>query len=399
MGELGVTRNDCILFSTADWDEPYWTNKQHTANLLGQYGWRVLYVESVGLRSPKLSSKRDWGRLKRRLLRGVRCLAFGAPMRANGVWVLSPLVIPAAHRSAWLNKLNRWLLQYSLRRFCAQQKFSTPLVWTYHPYMLQAVDQLSYGALVYHCVDDLSAIPGIDAAAFDEAEIALLKKCDGAFVTNRTLMRKCSIHNGNTHYFPNVVEAEHFAQASNQSGLIPRCIQQIAKPRLVYHGVLSDFKIDLGLLLSVAKLQPAWQFVLIGQEREGQRDERLAALRSLPNVHLQGYVPYAQLPDYLRGMDVGMLPTLRNDYTKGMFPMKYYEYLAAGLPVVSTHLCAFDQSHPFIAFGDTPLEFIEAVQGQLRRGRLSEEEVACAVGENTWTRRMEKMLAIVGWSL
>lgn len=70
---------DCVMFSTADWDEPYWTNKQHTASLLASRGWRVLYVESVGFRSPKVGSGRDWARLWRRLWRGVQSLVLGPP--------------------------------------------------------------------------------------------------------------------------------------------------------------------------------------------------------------------------------------------------------------------------------------------------------------------------------
>jgi len=390
---------DCILFATADWDEPYWTNKQHCACTLAEHGWRVLYVESLGLRALKVGSKKDWRRLWHRLLRGIRCLIAGPQLRKNGIWVLSPLVIPAAHKRPLLGYLNRWILRSCLQRFIVRKKFKCPLIWTYHPYMQEVANALPRFCLVYHCVDDLSAIPGIDAAAFNVEEIKLLKKCDAVFTTSEMLNEKCLSHNKNTYFFPNVVDLQHFGLALRKNEAASLDVCNLATPRLVYHGVLSNFKLDLDLLLEVVEMHPEWQLVLIGQESEGQNDERIVRLRRKSNVTFVGYVAYQQLPTYLRGMDVGLLPTLRNSYTDSMFPMKYYEYLAAGLPVASTQLRAFGPDAQGITFGDSAEAFSEAVSAQLGRGRLTEDEVVRMIGDNTWDKRMEKMLAIIGVGL
>ena len=90
----------CVLFSTADWAAPYWTNKQHTAALLGKRGTQVLYIESVGLRAPSASSGKDWSRLGKRLVTGLRSLLMGPRHVQANVWVLSPLVIPFKHDHA-----------------------------------------------------------------------------------------------------------------------------------------------------------------------------------------------------------------------------------------------------------------------------------------------------------
>lgn len=401
--DIALAAQDCVLFSTADWDEPYWTNKQHTASILAARGWRILYVESVGFRSPKVGSGRDWARLWRRLWRGAQSLVLGAPRRAENVWVLSPLMVPAGHHLPFVRALNQALLRFSVTRFAKSRRFKTPVIWTYHPYMLDAIQTLPRGPLVYHCVDDIAEIPGVDVEAFRSAQQALLGRCEAVFTTAMSLKEVCLPFNRNTHCFGNVVDAAHFGGASfggapsggaPAEAPLPAELAAIPEPRLVYHGVLSDFKVDFPLLLQTAQARPHWQWIIIGEEREGQRSELLAQLARLPNVHLLGYRPYQVLPQYLRGMQVGVLPTLLNDYTRSMFPMKFYEYLAAGLPVVSTPLDFAKEPRAGLEVGGDLDGFIAAIEKQLARGKLSADEARAAVGENTWEARLDKMLAI-----
>lgn len=384
----------CILFATADWDEPYWTNKQHCANSLAELGTRVLYVESVGLRSPKAGSAKDWGRLWQRLRKGLSSLISGAVERAPGIFVLSPLLVPAGHRHPVTRALNRWLLKAAIARTAGQRHFRKPLIWTYHPFMLDAIEGMDTGSLLYHCVDDLAAVPGVDPEAFRAAERILLQRADVAFATAPSLAEHCRQHNAKTHFLPNVVDAEHFGRAL-EPGPIPEDLACIPEPRLCYHGVLSDFKIDFQLLIDAARMKPEWSWVFIGEEREGQKSPLVAELARLPNVHFLGYRPYAVLPDYLRGMQVGLLPSLINDYTRGMFPMKYYEYLAAGLPVAATPL-DFQRACPGgIASGAGPDDFVRALGDQLSGGRFSKEGASELIGDNTWGSRCLSMLVEV----
>lgn len=391
--DTAFAARDCVLFSTADWDEPYWTNKQHTASILAARGWRVLYVESVGFRSPKVGSGRDWARLWRRLWRGVQSLVLGPPRRAENIWVLSPLMVPAGHHLPFVRSLNQALLRFSVTRFAKSQRFRDPVVWTYHPYMLDAIATLPRGPLVYHCVDDIAAIPGVDVEAFRNAQQALVGRCEAVFTTAMSLKETCQPFNPNTHFFGNVVDEAHFGEARAEGALPPE-LAAIPEPRLVYHGVLSDFKVDFPLLLQTAQARPQWHWVIIGEEREGQRSELLAQLARLPNVHPLGYRSYQTLPRYMRGMQVGVLPTLLNEYTRSMFPMKFYEFLAAGLPVVSTPLDFAKEPRAGLEVGGDLEAFIAAIEKQLARGKLSADESRAAVGENTWERRLDKMLQI-----
>ncbi len=385
---------DCILFSTADWHTPYWTNKQHTARLLAKRGWRVLYVESVGLRSPSFASGRDWRRLFKRLLQGIKATLVGPEQVENNVWVLPPLMLPGKHHLPLIRAFNQGLLRLTITRFLKRNKFIKPLVWTYHPFMLEAIEGLETGPLVYHCVDDLAAVPGVDATAFNLEEIRLLKKCTAVFTTAESLKEKCLPYNANTHFLSNVVDAEHFGKAL-KPGPLPHDLENIPEPRLVYHGVLSDFKLDFELILQVARLHPEWQWVFIGEEREGQNNPTIGLLKRLTNVHFLGYRSYDVLPDYLRGMSVGLLPTLINDYTRSMFPMKFFEYLAAGLPVVSTPLAFTATQHDYLLIAKDTDELSCAIEKQIKCGRITSSEAERVVFNNTWRARMNAMMQIV----
>lgn len=383
---------NCILFSTADWDAPYWTNKQHTTKHLAQRDIKVLYVESVGLRAPKFSSGIDLTRIWRRLIRGVR----GVHQVEKNIWVVSPLVIPFKHQWQLISSINRWMLNSAITRFCKKQNFQDKetIIWTYHPYVLDYLDCKQYGSLVYHCVDDLSAIPGIDSEAFIKKEEDLLKSANVVFTTSKKLYEKCSAINKNTHDFPNVVDWEHFSQAFNP-GPDPDDLKDIPHPRLGYIGVLSDFKVDFELLLNIATEKPDWHIVLIGEEREGQHNATVQVLKEMQNVHFLGYKKYEELPNYMRGLDVGLLPTLINQYTDSMFPMKYFEYIAAGMRVISSRLKFCKDFECEIRISESQSDFCVHISECIAFGRLTRDKAFGVICQNTWQIRLQRMLAFL----
>lgn len=391
-----VPQGDCILFATADWDTPYWTNKQHTAAHLAKAGWRVLYVESVGLRAPKVGSGTDWRRMLKRVWRSLH----GPRQVGDRIWVYAPLVIPFKHNNPMVRAFNQGWLTRTIKKFIHQHGFHLPMVWTYHPYILETRAALNSnpttatGKLVYHCVDDLSAVPGIDAKAFAQEEKSLLHSANAVFTTSLTLAEKFQNHKHKVYNFSNVVDVEHFWQA-RKPGPIPDDLAQIQEPRLGYIGALSDFKVDFRLLLEVAKRNPQWSFVIIGEEREGQKDPLLIQLSHLNNVHMLGHRPYSELPRYLRGMSAGLLPTLVNPYTNSMFPMKFYEYLSAGIPVVTTRLkfteeCKLDTV--FVA--ENSYDFSNCIFKAINnKATLPSKEFL--ERHHSWDARLKKMLTIL----
>lgn len=328
---------DVVLLATADWDHPFWTNKQHVAMAMAQLGHRVLYVESVGLRPPRFEGQ-DLGRIWRRLRRGLK-----PPRRvAENIWVWSPLLIPAAH-SGWKRELNRRLFSFWLEVWRRVLRFKADLLWTYNPLsgLLITLPQSHYQQLVYHCVDDLAAQPCMPAALILQEEERLCRCSDQVFVTSLELLRTRSAFNARIRYDSNVADLDFFAQAREHRMPIASDLLALPEgPRLGFIGAVSAYKLDVDLLVELAKARPDCQIILIGRLGEGDPSTDLQRVESLPNVHFFGPRPYAELPCYLRGFDLALLPCPINDYTRSMFPMKFFEYMAAGVPIVSTELPA-----------------------------------------------------------
>ena len=386
-------KEDFIIFATADWDTPYWTNKQHMAREFSKFGHRVLYVESIGLRKPKVNSSADWKRIFFRLLRGL-CRPKNVDPR---IWILSPLVLPYSFKHSWIKKFNEWMMAIQIKSFTDKHKFINPYLWTYHPYILELNKRLKFtNKLIYHCVDDLSAIPRIDKKSFNIEEKNLLKKADFVFVTSQQLKKKCSKNNKKTYYFPNVVDYDHFSMAYSKRK-IPEDLKEIQKPRIVYIGAISEFKINFNLLYKVISKFDMYNFIFIGNEIEGQSNKIFKEILKLPNAHHLGYKSYLDLPTYLKEMQIGLLPILMNNYTKSMSPMKLMDYIAAGLPVVffGKNFLTENKISKKISFVNSVEDFSRAVKKYLKAGKIKEEEILKIIHDKTWRSRTAKILEII----
>jgi glycosyltransferase involved in cell wall biosynthesis len=382
-----------VFFSTADWCWPYWTNKQHIAARLGARGFRVLYVESTGLRLPGTNT-RDLVRIVRRLRRAM------SPIEQvqNNVWVLSPLTIPGLQRSSLAARFNDRQLLTGVKSWLRSVRSGEPIVWTYHPYMLRVAKEIDPKALIYHCVDNLGALPNIDSATFDAAERELIACSDRIFTTSPELRDRCgAVAPDRTYYFGNVTDLDHFA-AARRPGPIAADIAAIPQPRLGYVGVLSDFKTDFAVIETTARNHPNWHFVFIGDERAGQTSEAIARLKTRANVHFLGWKPYAELPSYLRAIDVALLPQLLNDYTRAMFPMKYFEYLAAGRPVVTTKLPALAEFSNLHREADGSDAFADAIASALSAPNIVPLDHP-ALRSHSWQARIDALLGSIAESI
>jgi glycosyltransferase involved in cell wall biosynthesis len=388
--ETGMNKEDIVLLSTADWDNPFWTNKQHMAVEFAARGHRVFYIDSLGLRRPS-ASRQDLGRIVRRLRRGLQT---PRQVRPN-LWVWSPVLLPL-HSLPSVRWLNRLLLQLGLGYWLHRLGLRRDWLWTYNPMTAQLLDTQTYGQVIYHCVDEIKAQPGMPVTALEQAERALVEQADVVFTTAPKLYASRKPWNSRTYYFPNVADFGHFSQALDAACVVPEDLARLSGPKLGFIGAISGYKVDFALLRELALQRPDWNIVLIGKIGEGEPMTDTKLLAGLPNLHLFGARPYASLPNYLRGFDVALLPSTVNEYTGSMFPMKFFEYLAAGKPVVSTDLPALAEYASVCALAQTPAEFSARIVDALA-GRCADLADRLGLARmHTYASRMDRMLLHIG---
>ncbi|MBJ7556458.1 glycosyltransferase, partial [Marinomonas spartinae] len=146
----------------------------------------------------------------------------------------------------------------------------------------------------------------------------------------------------------------------------------------------------------LAESNKSWQIVLIGKVGEGSPNDKIDSLDNIENIHFMGPRSYGSLACYLKAFDVAILPTLKNEYTKSMFPMKFFEYLMAGKNVVSTRLDSLTDYEEFYFPADTPEEFCASIKAVLQDdSKINNPAILEVLYKNTYEYRNKKMLEII----
>ena len=380
---------DIVVLATADWDHPLWTNKQHVAVSLVDEGCRVLYVESLGLRTAQATG-RDLKRIVQRLWRGVR-----PPRRVRRHhWVCSPLVIPGVTSGfgLWLNRLS---LSLSLGLSMGLIGFRRPWLWTYNHLTTTFLDFGSFSFKIYHAVDSVQEQPCMPRALIASQERHLCREVDQVFVTSPQLKRQLAPYSKNIRFDPNVADQAHFASAMDLPvSSIPADLLELSEPRIGFIGAVSSYKLDFSLIVTIARSHPSWNFVFIGPTGEGEPYTDTSLLDAEPNIYLLGSRSYGILPSYCAGFACGWLPLLLTPYTEAMFPMKFFEYMSAGLPVVATKIDALKEFSSVAWLCDArPEDFSKALTSCLA-GHGPEQSMRLAMAaQYTYKARTKRMLA------
>lgn len=383
-----------VIFSTADWDDKYWTNKQHTALALASLGCNVVYFESFGVRQPQLLERKDIQRSLKKLLNFTRQFIFGPKLGKMGVSVITPLQIPFGRGLSLIKILNNAIILLLLLRFVLPRFGKNYTIISYHPYLTR-FNKIWNGQLIYHCVDDLSSVPGVDSSSFNKYEHTFASSCDAIFITHKSLRRKFSNLEDKLYFWGNVVDYRHFSDGSRFPKMSFSTRQNKFCARVIYHGALSAYKIDIGLLSQLAELRRDVNFVIVGDFPTKRDEVYFKDLINKENVSFLGYVAYERLPSLLSDMDVGLLIQNRNTYTENMFSMKFFEYIAAGLPVVSTQLSFLPDVKGYLATGQSASELSKAINKMLSAGKIPLLERIDLIGSNTYEERTRKMLDVI----
>jgi UDP-galactopyranose mutase len=260
----------------------------------------------------------------------------------------------------------------------------TIVAWLYTPMALPLAEALAPDVVVYDCMDELSLFLGAPPELLSR-EASLIECADVMFTGGPSLFRAKQDRHPNVHCFPSSVDAAHFrvqgrelAEPDDQAGL--------PHPRFGFYGVI-DERLDLPLLEFIAKAHPEWQIVLVGPIVKIDP----ASLPQRENIHYLGQRSYQELPRYLAGWDVCLLPFARNDATRFISPTKTLEYMAAELPIVSTPITDVAEPYGSIVYlGDTPAEFLAACEAALAAGPEERGDRAA---------KMRRVLAGTSWDV
>lgn len=357
-----------VCFSHLRWNF-VWQRPQHLMSRAAQ-GWRVYFFEEPVFEttssSPELKATRD----------------------DTGVTVITP-TLPASYGEREATSAQQTMLESVL----ARHPKSPVYFWYYTPLAIRFSYQCEPDLCVYDCMDELSAFKGAPAKtkAYEKMMFSL---ADLVFTGGRSLYEAKKLFHSSVFAFPSSVDRAHFAQARGAVNE-PSDQASIGRPRIGFFGVI-DERFDADLVASLADLKPDWQLVMVGPVVKIDPE----TLPRRPNIHWLGSKHYRDLPRYLSGWDAGVMPFAINEATRYISPTKTPEFLAAGLPVVSTPVrdVVVDWgAQQYVRIGDTAAavaEHLEQVMQQPREDWLArvDRKLATLSWNNTWTSMRSLML-------
>ncbi len=350
-----LKRSDLLCFSHLRWNFVY----QRPQHLMSRFARerRVFYFEEPVYDAPSQYNE-----------------IFDDP--ATGVCVVTPHIT-----SDTKNSIEP--LRHLLQIFMASMNIEDHVAWYYTPLSLQFSDHLKPELVVYDCMDELSLFK-FAPPALKDWEQKLFNKADLVFTGGMHLYEAKKKFHNNIHGVPSGIDVNHFIQA-RQLVQDPPDQVTIPHPRIGFYGVV-DERFNIELLISVADQKKAWHFIVIGPTAKIDP----ATLPKAPNIHFIGMRDYKELPAYLAGWDVAMMPFELNEATKFISPTKTPEFLAAGKPVVSTSI--HDVVHPYgdkklVSIADTPAEFIAAIEQYLSTER-----------SKNWIKDVDDLLKTMSWN-
>ena len=309
-------------------------------------------------------------------------------MEPHGHLLVVTPQLPASFNQTQVLAAQRSLLS----QLIASEHIEHYVLWYYTPQALRFSDHLKPDAVVYDCMDELSAFKNADPR-LPQLERELMRRADVVFTGGQSLYEAKQHQHPNIHALPSSVDVDHFATAR-------RCKEEpadqagIPHPRLGFFGVL-DERLDIELLQGIADARPEWQLVMIGPVVKIDPND----LPKRPNIHYLGPKSYTELPRYIAGWDVALLLFARNEATRFISPTKTPEYLAAGKPVVSTSIR--DVVTPYgdkalVRIADAVPDFVKACEGALtERPEKRRAEADAFLSNMSWDRTWGKTAMLI----
>lgn len=370
--------NDLIVFGE-DWGALPSSTQHLIKQLLKNR--KVVWINSIGLRTPKLSLKdikRAWQKITR--ASGGNLGEENKQKLPDNLTVIHPKTIPVP-KSGLARQLARYLLKKQILKVTHRLGLSKPILWTSLPTAVDMIGHLNEHKSLYYCGDDFSALAGVDHQTVAKRESELVQKADLILTASETLRQKFPA--SKTHTLTHGVDYELFADPLNKATDFPENNRPVAG----FYGSISEW-FDVELMVQTIQKMPEWNFVFVGKV-----EINVVELSALSNVYFLGPKPHQSLPQYSQHWQVSLLPFLDNEQIRACNPLKLKEYLAAGTPIVSTYFKAIDEYKDYISVISTPGEMVAAIKKS--KERHNPQAMRAAVYQESWQAKSEQVSKLI----
>lgn len=384
VGANELRGRDILCFSH-DWTgDPL--SKTHLMRVLARDN-RILWINAIANRMPTTSS-RDMSRIVTKLK------AFTEPVREveQNIFVLNPLAFPSYGNKAILS-VNQRFLAWQVRKAMRRLGFSEAVNMVFNPAAGMIAGKLGESQVIYYCVDEYTAFTGA-SNGLKAIEDELFRRADLVVVSAERLFKSKRHFNTNTFVIRHGTDWRHFRTALDPKLAIPDEVAGLPHPIIGFHGLLADW-VDFELIRKTAEHFSHGSVVLVGKTSVDAQ-QKIKILDGVSNVHLFGRRPYAELPAYCKAFDVALNPFAINELTLSANPLKVREYLAAGLPVVSTDIpevrvlsdCLVGANHE---------DFISKIELALAHPK-PRETVSDAIAHESWESKVDELRKLIAAS-
>jgi glycosyltransferase involved in cell wall biosynthesis len=378
---------DFVCVSVSNWGVVK-SNPDYTILGLAERGHRVLVVEPFQsmrslFRTAKIQKQRvsaEWG------LRSV----------ARNIWVYRPppLALPGQSRNPAAARMSGNILASLVKRCTRELGFVRTCLWSFMYNTGSMLDRFPAEMKIYENGDDDAALAQTDSQrrTVRTLDAETCASADLVFAVTEELCAPRRLSNPQTFEVNCGADTRFFGKALLSDTKIPSAIARLSHPVIGYVGGLDPWKIDIPLLIAMARQRPQWSIALVGYVWFGFDK---SVFDGVPNIHVLGPQAYDDLPGFMKGMDVGLMPFPLNDITRNGDALKCYEYLAAGLPVVGRDVPVARRLRDHVAIADTPEQFIAACERQLADTSTTRKARHEAMQSHDWSCRVDQKLSII----
>jgi len=382
-----------ICFSTSSYDASIWTNKQHLMSRLSEKeGYKIIYVDQ-GMSNMYFKMAlfgMDW-----------KYFFFPLRKRSKNLWTLSPYFLPLL-KGGVIKKISWTLLKKYISILSYLIKYDKIIYWVYQPqawYLIRNLNKSDNVKILYDCVDEFSSQPFYKnsekrISELLEIERKLTIKADFVTTTSLGLYEDKKFLNVRTNYIHNVGDFQHFRKPNKILEKKEFGFNDNRKV-VLYAGVIDDYKTDIELISRISqKLEKNYIFVLVGPIRISSR--LLSKINLRNNVILLGQKKYQEIPDYLHASDILWLPYQSSSHTNRVFPIKLFEYLSTGKPIISRTLESLKDYSQYLYCYDDDIGLIQSFEKIESQESLKNVEARIKIAKiNTWESRLDKILNFI----